>query len=268
LSSWTARGACEASIPYTFHRPRAKPAGEKCDAVKKGTILTALKGDGLMIITYYGHSLFALEAADGHTLVTDPFDASVGYPMGHLQGEVVTVSHEHHDHNNTSLVEGSPVVIRGEGIYEPLPNVRVTGIPSFHDGDLGTRRGRNTLYLMEMDGLRLLHLGDLGHELNQADLNRLGRVDILMVPVGGYYTIDYNQAVALCQAMSPRIILPMHYRTAASGRLPIATVEDFLKALDVYPTPMPLLRVTREDLAAQPRVALLTPRPLPVSFGR
>jgi L-ascorbate metabolism protein UlaG (beta-lactamase superfamily) len=220
-----------------------------------------------MIITYYGHSLFALETADGHTLVTDPFDASVGYVMGRLQGDVVTVSHEHHDHNNTSLVDGSPIVIRGEGIYEPLPNVRVTGIPSFHDEEQGARRGRNTLYLMEMDGLRLLHLGDLGHGLNQAALNAIGRIDILMVPVGGYYTIDFNQAVVLCQALNPRIILPMHYRTTASGRLPIATVEDFLKALDVYPTPMPLLRVTKEDLAAQPSVALLTPRPLPVSFG-
>ncbi len=220
-----------------------------------------------MIITYYGHSLFALEAADGHSLVTDPFDASVGYSMGHLQGDVVTVSHEHHDHNNTSLVEGSPVVIRGEGVYDPLPNVRVTGIPSFHDEDQGTHRGRNTLYLIEMEGLRLLHLGDLGHILDQAALNALGRIDILMVPVGGYYTIDSNQAVALCQALNPRIILPMHYRTQESGRLPIATVEDFLKALDVYPVPMPLLRVTKEDLTAQPRVALLTPRLLPVSFG-
>ena len=220
-----------------------------------------------MIITYFGHSLFTLEAADGRILVTDPFDASMGYSMGRLQGDVITVSHEHHDHNNTSMVEGNPVVIRGEGTYEPLPNMRVTGIPSFHDEDQGARRGRNTLYLMEIDGLRLLHLGDLGHELSWAALNELGRIDVLMVPVGGYYTIDHNQAVALCLALNPRMILPMHYRTKASERLPIATVEDFLKALDVYPTPMPLLRVTREDLAAQPHVALLTPRPLPVSFG-
>ena len=220
-----------------------------------------------MIITYFGHSLFTLEAADGRILVTDPFDASMGYSMGRLQGDVITVSHEHHDHNNTSMVEGNPVVIRGEGTYEPLPNMRVTGIPSFHAEDQGARRGRNTLYLMEIDGLRLLHLGDLGHELSWAALNELGRIDVLMVPVGGYYTIDHNQAVALCLALNPRMILPMHYRTKASERLPIATVEDFLKALDVYPTPMPLLRVTREDLAAQPHVALLTPRPLPVSFG-
>lgn len=220
-----------------------------------------------MLITYYGHALFTLETADGHTLVTDPYDASIGYPMGRLRGEVVTVSHEHHDHNNISLVEGNPIVLRSEGTSEPLQGVRVTGFPSFHDEEQGARRGRNMLFLMEMDGLRLVHLGDLGHELNHAAASALGRVDVLMVPVGGYYTIDAHQAVRLCQALQPRIILPMHYSTALSSRLPIAPVEDFLKALDVYPAPMPLLRVTKEDLSAQPRVALLSPRSLPVSFG-
>ncbi len=220
-----------------------------------------------MIITYYGHALFALETADGYTLVTDPYDASVGYPMGRLQGDVITVSHEHHDHNNLSLVEGSPIVLRGDGVFEPIPGIRVTGFPSFHDEEQGGRRGRNTLFLMEMDGLRLLHLGDLGHELNQAALSLLGRVDVLMVPTGGYYTIDAHQAVRLVHALHPRIIIPMHYRTASSSRLPIAPVEEFLHALDTYPSPMPILRVTKEDLCQQPHVALITPRPLPVSFG-
>jgi len=219
-----------------------------------------------MLITYYGHSLFALETADGHTIVTDPFDDSVGYMMGRLQGEVVTVSHEHHDHSNVSLVEGKPVVLRCEGSFEPLLGVRITGIPTFHDTQEGRLRGRNTLFLIEVDGLRLLHLGDLGHDLSQAACAALGRVDILMVPVGGYYTIDATQAVRLCHALQPRMILPMHYRTTASSGLPIAPVEDFLNALDVYPAPMPLLRVTKEDLPQQPHVALLTPQPLPVSF--
>ena len=219
-----------------------------------------------MLITYYGHALFSLDTAEGHTLVTDPYDESVGYGMGKLKGEVVTVSHEHHDHNNISLLEGNPAVLRGEGTFAPLPGMRVTGFPSFHDGEQGALRGKNTIFLLEIDGLRLLHLGDLGHELNQDALEELGQVDILMVPVGGYYTIDAKQAVRLCHALHPYIILPMHYRTAASGRLPIAPVEYFLSALDVYPTPMPLLRVTKEDLYQQPHVALLTPRPLPVPF--
>lgn len=219
-----------------------------------------------MLITYYGHALFALETADGRTLVADPYDASVGYPMGSLQGDIVTVSHEHHDHNNTSLVEGSPAVLRCEGIFDPLPGVRVTGFPSFHDGEQGIRRGRNMMFLMETDGLRLLHLGDLGHPLDQDTCAKLGRVDVLMVPVGGYYTIDANQAAEICQALRPRITIPMHYKTSASERLPIAPVDDFLSVLNVHPTPMPILRVTKEDLAQQPYVALLAPRALPVSF--
>lgn len=219
-----------------------------------------------MLITYFGHALFVLETADGHTLVTDPYDETVGYRMGRLQGDVVTVSHEHHDHNNVSLVEGKPAVLRGEGVFMPLPGVRVTGFPSFHDEQQGARRGKNTMFLIEMDGLRLLHLGDLGHDLDQAACDALGRVDILMVPVGGYYTIDASQAVRLCHVLKPRIIIPMHYRTDASGKLPIAPVEDFLRALDAHPAPMPLLRVTKEDLTQQPHVALLTPRPLPTPF--
>lgn len=219
-----------------------------------------------MLITYFGHALFALETADGHILVTDPYDSSVGYPMGRLKGDVVTVSHEHHDHNNISLVEGNPAVLRGIGTFEPLPGIRITGFPSFHDDQEGRSRGGNTLFLIETDGLRLLHLGDLGHSLSPQAINTLGRIDILMVPVGGYYTIDAMQATSLCHDVRPRVILPMHYRTAASGRLPIAPVEEFLGALDAYPTPMPILRVTKEDLSQQPQVALLMPKPLPVSF--
>ena len=215
-----------------------------------------------MIITYYGHALFALETADGYTLVTDPYDASVGYPMGRLQGDVITVSHEHHDHNNLSLVEGSPIVLRGDGVFEPIPGIRVTGFPSFHDEEQGGRRGRNTLFLMEMDGLRLLHLGDLGHELNQAALSLLGRVDVLMVPTGGYYTIDAHQAVRLVHALHPRIIIPMHYRTASSSRLPIAPVEDFTALYDMPAEEIEQLRVSKGDVMCQPKIAVLLPQSL------
>ena len=221
-----------------------------------------------MLITYYGHALFVLETADGHTLVTDPYDASVGYPMGSLHGDVVTVSHEHHDHNNTSLVTGNPALLRGPGLFHPLSNVAVTGFPSFHDDMEGVHRGKNTMFLIEADGLRVLHLGDLGHMLDSASLAALGRVDLLMVPVGGFYTIGAIQAAQLCRELKPRVILPMHYRTGESSRLPIAPVSNFLEALPADPAPMPLLRVTREDLSQQPSVALLSPRALPVSFGR
>lgn len=219
-----------------------------------------------MLITYYGHSLFSLEMADGTVLVMDPYDASVGYPMGRLKGDVVTVSHEHHDHNNVALVEGSPVEVRREGVFLPLPGLKITGIPAFHDDQGGTRRGKNTMFLIEADNLRLVHLGDLGHLLTEKTCDVLRPVDILMVPVGGYYTIDAFQARALMEALRPRIVIPMHYRTPKSERLPIAPVERFWEAMGVSPAAMPLLRVTWEDLSQQPKIAFLSPRLLPVPF--
>lgn len=219
-----------------------------------------------MIITYFGHALFSLETAGGATIVTDPYDASVGYSMGSLAGDVVTVSHEHHDHNNVELVEGSPEVIRGEGVFSPALGVRITGFPAFHDDSQGTRRGKNTLFLIEAEGLRVLHLGDLGHLLSEEVCRSLRPVDVMMLPVGGYYTIDANQAGDVIQALSPRIVIPMHYRTIQSAKLPIAPAEDFLNMMGVAPTPMPLLRVMKEDLSQQPHIALLNPKPLPVAF--
>ena len=220
-----------------------------------------------MIITYYGHALFTLETASGFTLVTDPYDASVGYSMGTLAGDVITISHEHHDHNNAALVEGPCAILRGEGVFNPLNGVRITGIPAFHDDSMGARRGNNTLFLFEVEGLRVLHLGDLGHLLSEEVCHSLRPVDVLMVPVGGFYTIDAAQAEQIIGALSPRIIIPMHYRTLQSGKLPIAPAEDFLKMMGVSPAPMPLLRVTKQDLTQQPHIALLTPKALPVAFG-
>lgn len=219
-----------------------------------------------MLITYFGHALFQLETAQGHVIVMDPYDASVGYPMGRLHGDVVTVSHEHHDHNNLSLVEGEPVILRGEGKYEPLPGLRVIGFSSFHDEAQGAKRGPNTMFLIEADGLRVLHLGDLGHTLTPEECGRVGRVDVLLTPVGGFYTIDAAQAEKVRHDLGARLAIPMHYKTESSARLPIAPVEDYLQLAGVTPSPMPLLRVTREDLSQQPKVALLVPKRLTVPF--
>ncbi len=215
-----------------------------------------------MIITYYGHSLFALETAKGETIITDPYDESVGYPMGQLRGDIVTVSHEHHDHNNLSLIKGTPAVCRGTKVFTPLPGIRIMGYPSYHDGKKGAQRGQNTLFLIEADGLSILHLGDLGHTLDKEMIKALTPVDVLMVPVGGYYTIDAKEAAQVCRALGPKVIIPMHYRTAHSGGMPIAPVKDFLREMDASPQEMPLIRLTREDIGEQPPLALIVPRPI------
>src|SRR3989344_2417944 len=142
-----------------------------------------------MDITYLGHSSFKLRGK-GSIVVTDPFGPVVGLPFPkHTTADIVTVSHDHEDHNAADLVEGNPFVVRGPGEYE-IKGVGVVGLGVFHDDAGGTKRGKNTIYRIELDGISIVHLGDLGHELSSAQVDSLDGVDILLVPVGGVYTID------------------------------------------------------------------------------
>lgn len=211
-----------------------------------------------MLISYHGHSEFYLESADGFALLTDPYDRHVGYPMHSWRADGVTVSHGHSDHNDVSKALGTPALVDGEGVWMLSPEVKVTAIPSFHDDAQGTKRGNNLIMRIEMDGLVLAHLGDLGEALSPAQQKALGRVDILLVPVGGYYTIDAQGAKAAVDALQPRMIIPMHYKTAVNADWPIAGPEPFLQLMDAAEAaPIPLLRVTRGDLSQQPRVAYM-----------
>ena len=215
-----------------------------------------------MLITYHGHSEFYLEAADGFRLLTDPYDPGVGYPMGAYPCDAVTVSHGHHDHNYTQKALGAPAIVDGAGVWRVAPEVTVTAVPSFHDGEGGKKRGANLLMKIEMEGLTLVHLGDQGCALTEDQIKALGQADVLMIPVGGFYTIDARQAYAICQRLQPRIILPMHYKTQANASWPITDEKPFLHLLGCESlSPMPLLRVTKGDLSEQPRAALLQAQP-------
>ena len=153
--------------------------------------------------------------------------------------------------NYTALVDHAGTTVLAPGVV-------VKGIESWHDDQQGALRGPNRIYILEADGLRIAHLGDLG-AWDDALAERLTGLDILLIPVGGYYTIDAQSAAALCHRVQPRMIIPMHYRTQANADWPIAPVEDFLSAMDAQDAPrMPLLRVTAKDLSEQPRVAVLT----------
>lgn len=213
-----------------------------------------------MLILYHGHSEFCLERTDGFTALTDPYDAHVGYPMEKTRADVVTVSHGHGDHSDVAKVLGSPAILDSEGLWLPAPDVRVTAIPSFHDEAQGTKRGGNLLMKIEMEGLTIVHLGDLGVELTPAQVQALGRVDVLLAPVGGYYTIDARAARSVVSALRPRIVIPMHYKTAANADWPIADEKEFLRLMGAEGTEaLPLLRVTKGDLSQQPPVVLLRP---------
>lgn len=167
-----------------------------------------------MQITWYGHSCFLLEAAGEPRVLLDPCDPETGYTLEDIEADIVTVSHAHHDHDYVQAVKGEPVVMRLAG-ERRVNGLSVTGIPTWHDGEKGKRRGSNLMFLVEMDGIRVLHLGDLGHVPDADLVERIGPVDLLLLPVGGVYTIDAKAAREVLDLFAPSVCIPMHYKTDA-----------------------------------------------------
>ncbi len=202
-----------------------------------------------MIITWIGHSCFKIQdkvGPDGITLTTDPFDKSVGLKVPNFESDIVTVSHDHYDHNNVKSLRGNPFVIDSAGEYD-VKGVMIEGIESFHDEKEGAERGKNIIYRIEMDSIVIAHLGDLGHILNDKQLERLAGVDILMIPVGGKYTIDAKKAVSVVSQIEPRVIIPMHYKIKGS-KIDIDSVDKFIKELGLKPTEEEKLKISKRDL--------------------
>lgn len=210
-----------------------------------------------MLIRYYGHSLFTLETENGTLLAFDPFDDHVGYPLPKLNPEVVLMSHGHSDHGYRELFPDAQTVIDGPGDARLKNGIRVTGIPSFHDDKQGILRGNNTLFKVQADGLTVVHLGDLGHALEAEQLKALGRVDVLLLPVGGHYTIDALTAKRVMEQVSPKITIPMHYKTEVNADWPIAALDAFTRYFDSIPKAMPILRITKEDIDCAAKVIVM-----------
>ena len=183
-----------------------------------------------MDITWMGHSAFKLKGKSA-TVVADPFDPEmVGLRMPKMEADIVTLSHDHGDHNNVGAVSGHTFVATGPGEYE-IKGVAFVGTASWHDNKEGAERGKNTIFTFNFDGVRVCHLGDLGQEsLTDAQVDEIGQVDVLLVPVGGNYTIDAAAAAKIVAQLEPKIVVPMHYKTPEL-KLEIEPVENFLKEM-------------------------------------
>ncbi len=167
-----------------------------------------------MRIQWYGHSCFLLTNEAGVRVLTDPCSPETGYSIAGAEAEIVTLSHDHFDHNYLAGVSGAPFVVRTPGRFTHM-GVSVTAVETLHDAFGGARRGKNLVCVIEMDGLRLVHLGDLGCEPDEFTLAKIGRADVLFVPVGGRYTIDADEAREVANLLAPKVLVPMHYCTAA-----------------------------------------------------
>jgi L-ascorbate metabolism protein UlaG (beta-lactamase superfamily) len=203
-----------------------------------------------MEIVYLGHSSFKIKTKSA-SVITDPFDPkAVGLKYSGVEGDIVTISHTHNDHNAADKVAGAKKVLEGPGEYEVM-GVSVIGYPSFHDAKKGEERGKNTIFVIEAEGLRIAHLGDLGHALSDDLVNELGSIDVLMIPVGGVFTIGPKDAVETVGKIDPYFILPMHYAVPglnAETFANIGIVEPFLKEIGMTVENLPKLTLRREDI--------------------
>jgi len=178
-----------------------------------------------MQIQYYGQSCFKIttkpagRATEDVTVFFDPFGKELGLRPPQGQADIVFVSHDHSDHNNVSAIKGDPVVIDTPGEYA-VKGINVIGIDSFHDDRGGTLRGHSTIFILEVEELKICHLGDLGSELTGKQLEEIDGVDILFIPIGGVYTIDGKKAAELVHKIEPALVIPMHYKIpGTSGKL-------------------------------------------------
>ncbi len=208
-----------------------------------------------MEIDWFGHACFRLRGKEG-TVITDPYSKEIGLSFARPRGDIVTVSHAHPGHAFAQGVKGDPKVITGPGEYE-IKNVFITGVRTAHDKKNGKERGANTVYIFDLDGLTICHLGDLGHVPTQPQAEAFGNVNVLLIPVGGVATIGATEAAEIVSLLEPQIVIPMHFFHAelAFKLDPVAKFfkEMGLKTVDAVPS----LKITKDSLPSETQIVLL-----------
>lgn len=213
-----------------------------------------------------GHSAFKLKGKKA-SVITDPYNPEVvglKFPR-HTSGDVITISHNHEDHNFINVIvtlqgEEKPVVLSGPGEYE-IKGIEIIGAASFHDQKGGSERGKNTIFRIDIDRISIVHCGDLGHTLTDSQVDQIDNTDILLIPVGGVYTIDAHQAAEVVRQLEPRIVIPMHYQREGLNQKifsGLAPVSQFLKEIGHEGVlPQPKLTLTKDKLPEELQIVVL-----------
>ncbi|MFH1643500.1 MAG: MBL fold metallo-hydrolase [Patescibacteria group bacterium] len=208
-----------------------------------------------MKITWHGQSCFQITSQrskdENVSVIIDPFDKEIGLKAIKAEADIVLVSHDHEDHNNVKAVSGNPFIINGPGEYE-IKEVFVEGIEAFHDNERGKEKGKVTIYIIETEGIKVCHLSDLGqNELTADQVDAIGLVDILLIPIGGQYTISAKEAVKIMSQIEPKIIIPMHY-ALPNLKYKLDKLEDFLNILGIKSIePEAVLSIKKKDISEE-----------------
>ncbi|MBN2620722.1 MBL fold metallo-hydrolase [candidate division WOR-3 bacterium] len=213
-----------------------------------------------MKIKFLGHAAFLITSDTGVRIITDPykpgcFDGGIAYEAINEEADIVTISHDHDDHNDTNI-KGDPVFVRCAEA-RAIRDVTIRGLDCYHDTNAGKDRGRNVIFKLSVDGMDVVHCGDLGHELSEEEINVLGNVDVLLVPVGGHFTIDTAGADKLVDALKPKVVIPMHFKTGKCG-FPIAPIEEYIESKKVERITGEY-NVTKDTLPAHTKIVVLEP---------
>jgi L-ascorbate metabolism protein UlaG (beta-lactamase superfamily) len=217
-----------------------------------------------MEIVWHGHSFFEIKSKENKEqirIAIDPFSEEVGLKAPKVEADILLISHDHYDHNNKNAILGNYFLIENPGEYE-IKGVFIKAIKSFHDKSDGKERGENLIFLIDSEDLRVCHLGDLGQkELNEKQVEEIGSVDVLMIPIGGVYTISQKEAIKILEQLEPKIIIPMHY-SLPKLKIKLDSVDKFLKSLGIKSlTPEKKLSIKKENLSSEEsKIVLLEPR--------
>jgi L-ascorbate metabolism protein UlaG (beta-lactamase superfamily) len=207
-------------------------------------------------ITWLGHACFRIRGSQA-TVITDPFPPGLGYTLGKQTADIVTISHPHPSHSYDKGISGEYRLVRGPGEYE-ISGVLILGIATYHDSVKGQSRGKNTIYLMEIDGVPICHLGDIGHVPSDEQVEEMGNVDVLLLPVGGVSTINAAMAAEAVRKLEPKAVIPMHYKTPQTNR-DLEPVDNFLKEMgQTQVEPRPKFTFSRTNLPLTTQVIVLS----------